>query len=94
MINIGTKLSCSKLLAHKPIIKPNKQKVMQVNNKKSNMKNGWEIFKETNKCAVASIIRPIVKDFVTAALINPISISAVEIGADKNSLIVPIYLGK
>ena len=33
-INIGTRFSCSKFLAHKPITKPNKQKVIQVSKRK------------------------------------------------------------
>ena len=50
-----------------PIIKPNNEKLSDVNNRKVNIQKGCFMEKVTNNVAVINIIRPINTDFVVAA---------------------------
>ena len=82
---MGTKFNCSKLLDKMPMINPNKLKVIQFISSRTSIQTGWEMLNGTKRNDVASIITPIMNDFVAAAPTYPIVISKNETGADKCS---------
>ena len=63
----GIRFNFSQFVAHMPIIKPNNEKLSDVNNRKVNIQKGCFMEKVTNNVAVINIIRPINTDFVVAA---------------------------
>ena len=86
--NIGIKLNLSKLSAKIPIINPNNENVIEINNKKNNIKIGCWISKSIKNVDVEIIINPIIIDLVADAPQNAITISKLESGADNSSSIV------
>ena len=94
IIIIGTKLICSKLSEQMPIIKPKRLNDIHDNKSISNIRKGYSSLISTKKVDVIKIRIPRKKDFVVAAPTKPITISTYEIGADKNSYVVPRNFGK
>ncbi len=82
---MGISCNFSKLSAQKPIIKPNKLKVIAVRTRNKNITNGCAMVKSTNKLAVKIITIPIIRDLVAAAPTKPKIISKLESGAANNS---------
>ena len=77
-----------------PIIKPKRLNDIHDNKSISNIKKGYSSLISTKKVDVIKIRIPRKKDFVVAAPTKPITISTYEIGADKNSYVVPRNFGK
>ena len=61
------KLNCSNPSAHMPMMKPNRQKVIAVRNRKATIAPGCSIRTSTKKVDVIRMIAPITIDFVAAA---------------------------
>ena len=77
-----------------PIIKPKRLNDIHDNKSISNIRKGYSRLIWTKKVDVIKIRIPRKKAFVVAAPTNPITISTYEIGADKNSYVVPRNFGK
>ena len=63
----GIRFNFSQLVAHIPMMNPNKEKLTDVKNKNTNIQPRCFILKEINSVAVINIIRPIKIDLVAAA---------------------------
>ena len=83
--------SFSKLSAIKPIINPNKLKVIAVNIRKNIITKGWAIDKSTKNPAVAMIMHPIIRDFVAASPTKPKIISKLDKVAARTLLFKDPY---
>jgi hypothetical protein len=85
---------CSKLELTTPIKKPNKAKVKETNINKKIINSGYLTVTSTKNEAVIKITAPTINVLVAPAPTKARTISSVEIGAAKISLIVPLNLGK
>ena len=85
---------CSKLELATPIKKPNKANVKETSINKNIIKNGYLTVTSTKNEAVRNITAPTINVLVAPAPTKARTISSVEIGAAKISLIVPLNLGK
>ena len=66
-MRVGTKLSCSKFLAHKPKMNPRREKQNAVIIKNKTAKVRCSILRDTNKKDTARIMKPTTTDFVAEA---------------------------
>ena len=85
---------CSKLSEQIPIMKPKRLKDIQDNKSINSIRKGYSSLISTKKVDVIKIMTPRKNDFVVAAPTKPITISTYDIGADKNSYVVPKNFGK
>ena len=63
----GMTCSCSKLCAHMPRMKPNRQKLTAISTMKPAMAIGCATSMSTNRCAVTKMMVPTISDLVAAA---------------------------
>ena len=92
--NDGMMDICSKFLLIKPIKKPNKAKVKETNINKKIINSGNFTSTSTKNIDVMNIITPTINVLVAPAPTKAKTVSSVEIGAAKISLIVPLNFGK
>ena len=85
---------CSKFELTTPIKKPNKANVKETKINKNIINNGYLTVTSTKNEAVKKITAPTINVLVAPAPTKARTISSVEIGAAKISLIVPLNLGK
>ena len=92
--NDGMMDICSKFLLTTPIKKPNRAKVKETKNNKNIINAGCSTLTSAKNVAVVKITAPTIKVLVAPAPTKAKTVSIVEIGAAKISLIVPLNLGK
>jgi hypothetical protein len=85
---------CSKFLLTTPIKNPNKAKVKETKTNKNIINNGYLTVTSAKNVAVTKITAPTNNVFVAHAPTKARTVSSVEIGAAKISLIVPLNFGK
>jgi hypothetical protein len=85
---------CSKFELATPIKKPNKAKVKETNINKKIINSGYLTVTSTKNEAVIKITAPTINVLVAPAPTKASTISSVERGAARISLIVPLNLGK
>ena len=85
---------CSKFLLTTPIKKPNRAKVKETKTNKNIINAGCSTLTSAKNVAVVKITAPTIKVLVAPAPTKAKTVSIVEIGAAKISLIVPLNLGK
>ena len=85
---------CSKFLLTTPIKNPNKAKVKETNINKKIINIGYLTVTSAKNEAVAKITAPTNNVLVAPAPTKARTVSSVEIGAAKISLIVPLNFGK
>ena len=85
---------CSKFLLTTPIKNPNKAKVKETKTNKNIINIGYLTVTSAKKEAVMYITAPTTNVLVAPAPTKARTVSSVEIGAAKISLIVPLNLGK
>ena len=85
---------CSKFLLTTPIKKPNNAKVKETRTNKNIINIGYSTVTSAKNEAVAKITAPTIKVLVAPAPTKAKTVSSVEIGAAKISLIVPLNFGK
>ena len=85
---------CSKFLLTTPIKNPNKAKVNETKTNKNIINIGYMTDTSAKNEAVMKITVPTISVFVAPAPTKARTVSSVEIGAAKISLIVPLNFGK
>ena len=85
---------CSKFLLITPIKNPNKAKVKETKTNKNIINIGYLTVTSAKNVAVTYITAPTIKVLVAPAPTKAKTVSSVEIGAAKISLIVPLNFGK
>jgi hypothetical protein len=85
---------CSKFLLTTPIKKPNKAKVNETRTNRNIIKIGYLTVTSAKNEAVIKITVPTINVLVAPAPTKARTVSSVEIGAAKISLIVPLNFGK
>ncbi len=65
--SIGITCNCSKLCAHMPNMKPNRQKLTAIRIMKPTIANGCATGTSTNRWAVRKMMVPMISDLVAAA---------------------------
>ena len=85
---------CSKFLLTTPIKKPNNAKVKETKTNKNIINIGYSTETSAKNVAVINITAPTINVLVAPAPTKAKTVSSVEIGAAKISLIVPLNFGK
>ena len=85
---------CSKFLLTTPIKNPNKAKVNETRTNRNIIKIGYLTVTSAKNEAVIKITVPTINVLVAPATTKARTVSSVEIGAAKISLIVPLNFGK
>ena len=94
MIIIGTICSCSKDLAHSPMMKPRRLKPTEDSTRNATIQTGCRICTPTKTKLVTRITSAIMIDLTAAAPTKPIVTSIQPTGDTRYSKIVPLNFGK